>query len=1102
MRKYLFCFLAVFLISIAAITVFASPDDVVLVPLTRYNYKNIDGYGFYEKCADSSWFGMVFRNDTKNAFTISLPDEVRITGWNGTRHPVTNTRFIKLNYDITNFLGMDRTGTPFSGDLTLPAKSTYAVLFDITGISAYNIYWDTNVYFKIRIGDGNTTLTRNIAGVLAQRGNACSPDAVCSAEVLSGSYHSNGTGDVIVRIKNNMPDSAQVTAYAKVDISWKDSSGGTHTRTVDNAVTWSAQPNWISSGSEKTISGSLSLPVDIAAAADKLSLTFHFHHPSSLFFGDFSGSKELAMVSGLQGVMSGTYEADGSGGLFTAVLNNHQNKEVSVTLPDSGIVKTADGRSHNVFLNWKQNSPVKITSHGKSELSGSFRFAETDYIHNNSSMILAANLKAGNDTGTAAGTITRNPDPNPIIRSISFCRDLNTGNGRITFTYALRNDSFIDIPLQLAGTLALRGQAKNMQITYTACESQGKSCFSRIDGLNFTLEAGETAGFSGYAVPEQIPGDPDFSVRTSLLYYPDGESKALYVGETSSACQSAAPTAKPTEAPTSKPTNAPTAKPTEAPTSKPTDVPTAKPTEAPTSKPTDAPTAKPTEAPTSKPTDVPTAKPTETPTSKPTDAPTTKPTEAPTSKPTDAPTAKPTEVSAPERAILEGSIVSASYSQCKDDPALRIIMIIRNNGTAEGKINLDDLIFKNQEKKISVSYTSCIKMSAGGNSDCLSEAAAGSATILPDVSLRLEGQYLPSSPFSEDQLTVSMQSDMLTPSLMSFTASSVGTCAPLIEPVPDTNGNDISAEISNDGTIVTLSISLVNSGSKDEVIRPGTIYLHQTALNEYQAIVSIEPISPAPAGKEAILVSEGETFILPARSAADISVALNISSTVSNERKANISWNFGIGNSRHNYTGAVLFRQNTDPAKPGGNDVYNLFVPEDVVLPEKLPATGFPTRSVSHPSVKQNQPSYKLLNGLHLEIPAINAGMDVVQISLDDSGEWAVENLDELAGVLDVSALPGNGTSIIAGHNHLDELRTGPFLNLYQLDTNDRIFVTDDSGKFLLYRVYENELVAPDQSDTVYRTAIPGSLVLMTCESEMPEGGYAYRRLVYAEPMQ
>ena len=91
---------------------------------------------------------------------------------------------------------------------------------------------------------------------------------------------------------------------------------------------------------------------------------------------------------------------------------------------------------------------------------------------------------------------------------------------------------------------------------------------------------------------------------------------------------------------------------------------------------------------------------------------------------------------------------------------------------------------------------------------------------------------------------------------------------------------------------------------------------------------------------------------------------------------------------------------------------------------------------------------------------------------------------------------------MIAAHNHLDALKAGPFDLLKEVKEKDRIFVTDAKGKVLTYSVYANELVKPNEAGKLYENSLPGSLVLVTCESEMPEGGYAFRRVVYAEPLQ
>ena len=103
---------------------------------------------------------------------------------------------------------------------------------------------------------------------------------------------------------------------------------------------------------------------------------------------------------------------------------------------------------------------------------------------------------------------------------------------------------------------------------------------------------------------------------------------------------------------------------------------------------------------------------------------------------------------------------------------------------------------------------------------------------------------------------------------------------------------------------------------------------------------------------------------------------------------------------------------------------------------------------------------------------------------------------------MDHPEIPGKGTSVIAAHNHLDEKNAGPFMWLFELKNSDRLFIIDENRHMLIYSVYANELYDPADSGKLYMKAIPGSLVLLTCEAEMPEGGYAYRRAVFAEPLQ
>ena len=79
----------------------------------------------------------------------------------------------------------------------------------------------------------------------------------------------------------------------------------------------------------------------------------------------------------------------------------------------------------------------------------------------------------------------------------------------------------------------------------------------------------------------------------------------------------------------------------------------------------------------------------------------------------------------------------------------------------------------------------------------------------------------------------------------------------------------------------------------------------------------------------------------------------------------------------------------------------------------------------------------------------------------------------------------------------------GPFGLLFSLDENDRIFVNTADGGLQIYSVYANELLEPDDVDKMAAIAQTeeNTLVLVTCENEMIEGGYQNRRAVFAKPV-
>ena len=166
-----------------------------------------------------------------------------------------------------------------------------------------------------------------------------------------------------------------------------------------------------------------------------------------------------------------------------------------------------------------------------------------------------------------------------------------------------------------------------------------------------------------------------------------------------------------------------------------------------------------------------------------------------------------------------------------------------------------------------------------------------------------------------------------------------------------------------------------------------------------------------------------------------------------------------------------------------------------------LPATGFSTRHHTPLSVKPADVRYADLN-MRIQIPTLSIDVELTGVpELEKS--WAVEWLGDRAGLLSGFAEPGQGTSIIAGHNHLNDTQAGPFVMLFELEENDRIFVNTPDGDLVLFSVYANELLDSDDIEHIVSIADreEGSLVLITCENESENGGYLNRRAVFAKPM-
>ncbi len=194
-----------------------------------------------------------------------------------------------------------------------------------------------------------------------------------------------------------------------------------------------------------------------------------------------------------------------------------------------------------------------------------------------------------------------------------------------------------------------------------------------------------------------------------------------------------------------------------------------------------------------------------------------------------------------------------------------------------------------------------------------------------------------------------------------------------------------------------------------------------------------------------------------------------------------------------NYTGSITLTWNITP----GGSPEPEFCP--ICCPGcHLPATGFSSGRSADPGVQPKELRYRSVP-MRLQIPSLDLETKLVTVPLKDNS-WQVEWLNDRAGLLEDTALPGEGVSVIAAHNTLSDTDYGPFALLFTLEVNDTVMVSDENGSLKLFRVYANELLAPDDTEKLASIAARGTntLVLITCENESAMGGYLNRRAVFA----
>ncbi len=169
---------------------------------------------------------------------------------------------------------------------------------------------------------------------------------------------------------------------------------------------------------------------------------------------------------------------------------------------------------------------------------------------------------------------------------------------------------------------------------------------------------------------------------------------------------------------------------------------------------------------------------------------------------------------------------------------------------------------------------------------------------------------------------------------------------------------------------------------------------------------------------------------------------------------------------------------------------------------EILPRTGFSSKITQVSDPMPADLKYKPL-GMILELPTLDVLSKIVVVPVLDN-EYEVTWLGNDVGMLEGSAKPGQGTVILATHNHLNDVQAGPFAMLSYLKEGEQVFIRDKRNNILRYSVYANVKVAETDFETVDRIAeaFDNTLIMITCEDETLSGGYASRRIVAAKKLR
>ena len=615
MKKNIFFLLIILTCLFSFYPASAGPEQVELLPLHKWGYHNVGGWGFYALNGEFSWFAIVLHNPTNNAFTVSLPTEADVNHL--TRHKIVNTAYKVMPFGNTEFFHDNREKVYFTGNLTLPKQSTYAIYMDITDMQPYSGQWDVPAFLNVRISDQTQSVSKNIEGVLARDGYdevptklvivvAGAPDlqatSFCrdysaSDKKISFAYTLKNTAHDAIRLE--LASTLAVEGLDKtIPVSYISCTTGGG-KSCMKRLNKSNNSIYINSMETMEFRGEATSSRPLSNPDFKIRTSMRYDYNGKTLIPFLIGETTTSCSSvppvpttvTVTPAVTATPQVPGSNAVVSeGICRNYDRNtgkvtfrygirnttsmvvpvELAMTLAIEGQSSTIEIRNTTCVSSGTnctsriENGYLKLNPFETVQIFGEADLrpmpAKADFYIKTS-----LRYKNGNDfvpvligyatescsaaptpqdpTITTAPVVTSTPTPVPDtqLKTVNFCKTSDSRGKKVGFVYALRNESKVTIPVELATTMAVQGYQRTVPIRYLKCSSDsGSSCAGRIRNGYLTLNPGETAELRGEITLPAIPANPNFTIRTSLRYNYNGQKLIpFYVGTTGNTCSAA-----------------------------------------------------------------------------------------------------------------------------------------------------------------------------------------------------------------------------------------------------------------------------------------------------------------------------------------------------------------------------------------------------------------------------------------------------------------------------------------------------------------------------------------------------------------------------------